>query len=278
MKELSPIDTAPLFPGLHEQLMALLRQLDPEDWNRPTVAGSWKVRDVVAHLIDVQLRRLSLQRDGHAPIPDRDLPDYGALVSHLNELNASWVETMRRVSPHLLLDLLDVAGEQLADFVAGLDPEGRAPFPVAWAGEEESENWFDIGRDYTELWHHQAQIRLAVDADPLDQEEWLHPVLALSVRGLRRTLRDVHRASGTVVMLHLRGEAGGTWSAVSDESGWSLFDGEGPTPSAEVSLPANEAWRVFFNAVSAEEAQSLASCSGDLELGKAVLQLRSVMV
>lgn len=278
MEQLSPIDTAPLFSGLHGQLMALLRQLDLEDWNRPTVAGSWKVRDVVAHLIDVQLRRLSVHRDGHAPVPDRDLSRYEALVGHLNDLNAVWVGAMRRVSSDLLMDLLDTAGQQLAEFVTEVDPLGRAPFPVAWAGEDASENWFDIGRDYTELWHHQAQIRLAVDAEPLTQAEWLHPVLALSVRGLRRALRDVHRAGGTVAVLHLRGEAGGTWSAVSEESGWSLFDGRGPSPSAEVSLPANEAWRIFFNAASAEEAKSLASCSGDPDLCNAVLQLRSVMV
>lgn len=38
------------------------------------------------------------------------------------------------------------------------------------------------------------------------------------------------------------------------------------------------AWRVFFNAASAGEAESLARCSGDPDLGNAVLQLRSVMV
>lgn len=278
MEQLSRIDTAPLFSGLHAQLMALLRALDLEDWDRPTVAGSWEVRDVVAHLLDVQLRRLSGHRDGHAPAPDRDLSEYETLVAYLNDLNAVWVTAMRRVSPALLLDLLDTAGQQLADFVTGIDPLERALFPVAWAGEEASENWFDMGRDYTELWHHQAQIRMAVDAEPLTQEEWLRPVLSLSVRGLRRALRDIQRATGTVVVLHLDGEAGGTWSAVAEDSGWSVFCGKGPAPSASISLPAKEAWRVFFNAASTEEVQSLASCSGDPDLVEAVLQLRSVMV
>lgn len=278
MMPLPPIHTAPLFAGLHARLMSLLRGLDPPDWSRPTVAGSWEVRDVVAHLIDGQLRRLSLHRDGHAPPPDGDLSDYAALVAYLNQLNASWVGAMRRVSPDLLLDLLDVAGSQVADFVTGLDPMDTAPLPVAWAGEDVSENWFDIGRDYTELWHHQAQIRLAVDADLLTQREWLHPVLALSVRGLRRALREVRRPEGTVVVLRLRGEAGGTWSAVADTSGWSLHEGETPGSAAEVTLPAAEAWRVFFNAVDLEEARSLARLSGDPELTEAVLRMRSVMV
>lgn len=278
MEGLSPIDTAPLFSGLHARLMSVLRELDPGAWNRPTVAGSWLVRDVVAHVIDVQLRRLSLHRDGYAPGPDGDPSRYEALVAYLNDLNASWVGALRRISSSLLLDLLDVVGPQLAEFVTEIDPMGTAPFPVAWADEETSENWLDIGRDYTELWHHQAQIRLAAEAEPLVQKEWLHPVLAISVRGLRRALRDVHRPGGTVVVLHLQGEAGGTWAAVSRESGWALVEGEAPDPSAEVTLPATEAWRIFFNAASWEEATSMARRSGDPELTSAVLRMRSVMV
>ena len=49
---LPPLDAAPLFPDLHAELLALLRALDPADWERPTVAGAWRVRDVAAHLLD----------------------------------------------------------------------------------------------------------------------------------------------------------------------------------------------------------------------------------
>ena len=34
---------------------------------RPTVAGEWRVRDVVAHILDGSLRRLSFHRDGQTP-------------------------------------------------------------------------------------------------------------------------------------------------------------------------------------------------------------------
>jgi len=56
MRPLEPLYTAHLFPPLHAELIALLRSLTPEDWERPTVAGSWRVRDVVAHLLDVSGR------------------------------------------------------------------------------------------------------------------------------------------------------------------------------------------------------------------------------
>ena len=40
------IDTLPLFPELDRLLLELLRSLQPADWDLPTVAGHWRVRDV----------------------------------------------------------------------------------------------------------------------------------------------------------------------------------------------------------------------------------------
>lgn len=226
-----------------------------------------------------QLRRLSFQRDGHElDAPAEDLSQYANLVAFLDSLNASWVSAMRRLSPAVLLDLLDVVGPQFAAFVVELEPEGRALFPVAWAGERESANWFDVGRDYTELWHHQAQIRWAVGAEPLEGRRWLHPVLALAVRGLPRALAGLERPEGTSVVLRLEGDAGGVWTAAVSAGAWSVFEGDGASPAAEVGMPANQAWKVFFNALSESEVRALARTSGDGALGEAVLGLRSVMV
>lgn len=52
-----------------------------------------------------------------------------------------------RLSPTILVQLIEWADGQLAELFAGLDPYGPAIFPVAWAGESESQNWFDVGRD-----------------------------------------------------------------------------------------------------------------------------------
>lgn len=273
------VETAHLLPALHERLMELLHGLSSDAWGLPTVAGSWSVRDVAAHLLDVQLRRVSMQRDGHfPPVGGEDLARYDALVAHLNRLNASWVEAMARVSPPLLVELLEVAGPACARVLAGLDPEAPALFPVAWAGEEESRNWFDVGRDYTELWHHQAQIRLAVGAEPLTSPRWLGPVLALAVRGLPRALAALERPPGCAVVLRCVGEAGGAWSAVASSRGWELHEGEAPRPAARVALPEEVAWRLFFNACSPAEARAAAEVWGEAELVEAALALRSVMV
>ena len=71
MEPLEPCYTANLFRPLSKQLVTLLRGLAPADWDRPTLAGAWRVRDVAAHLLDGQLRRISVQRDAHLIPPDR---------------------------------------------------------------------------------------------------------------------------------------------------------------------------------------------------------------
>src|SRR5690348_9137597 len=49
---LKPILTAHLFPKVDGLLLELLRSLSPEDWEKQTVSGRWRVRDVAAHLLD----------------------------------------------------------------------------------------------------------------------------------------------------------------------------------------------------------------------------------
>jgi hypothetical protein len=61
------IDTRHLFRPVSGELAMLLRGLPADAWRRPTIAGRWLVRDVVAHLLDTTLRRLSFHRDGMAP-------------------------------------------------------------------------------------------------------------------------------------------------------------------------------------------------------------------
>src|SRR5690242_7833268 len=76
LRPLPPLATAPLFPRLHADLLALLRSLEPADWERPTVAGAWRVRDVAAHLLDGELRTLAAHRDGHALSSDGPAATY----------------------------------------------------------------------------------------------------------------------------------------------------------------------------------------------------------
>ncbi len=59
---MQPILTAHLFAGIEAGLIELLRSLRPDEWDLPTVAPAWTVKDVAAHLLATETRRLSMGR------------------------------------------------------------------------------------------------------------------------------------------------------------------------------------------------------------------------
>jgi uncharacterized protein (TIGR03083 family) len=271
-----PVDLLPLFPPLHSELMTLLRGLAPADWARPTACALWSVKDIVTHLLDSCLRRLSFGRDRLDPTPGRPIESYADLVGYLNQLNADWIVATRRLSPQVLMDLMDLASPQLDRFFAKLDPHSPAQFGVAWAGEETSANWFDIGREYTERWLHQQQIREAVGAPGLTARRWLHPALDIFVRALPFTYRSIG-AVGDSIQLEIRGGAGGTWTLEKEASTWRLFWGPKPGASARVSLDQDAAWKLFSRGLSSIEAARAVRIDGDESLGRPLLGALAIM-
>jgi uncharacterized protein (TIGR03083 family) len=278
MQPLEPLYTAGLFPPLHRELIALLRGLDAADWERPTVAGSWRVRDVAAHLLDIDLRKLAGHRDGHGVRPEEPIESYEDIVRFINHLNAEWVRVARRLSPRLLTDLLEVTGPWVSELVAALPPHGEAHIAVAWAGEQRSENWFDTGREYTERWHHQMQIRDAAGAPGLLDRRWLHPVLALSVRALPRAYSAVQAEDGTAIVFEVTGDAGDVWSLVRDGGEWRVWRGAAPDRAVTVRLDSDAAWRLLYNALPPGAARKRALIEGDVALAEPLFAARSVMV
>jgi uncharacterized protein (TIGR03083 family) len=272
-----PVNLLPLFPGLHAELMTLLRSLTPGDWQLPTACALWSVKDIVAHLLDTSLRRLSFGRDGLDATPTRPVSSYGELVGYLNQLNAEWVAAARRLSPRLLMDLMDVAVPQLHAYFQSLDPDAPARFGVAWAGEETSANWFDIGREYTERWLHQQQIREAVGAAGLTGRKWLNPALDIFLRALPFTYQAVQAPVGTSVEVEIRGEAGGTWTLQREGAGWALFAGPAVSAATRVSLDQDTAWNLFSKGLTPDDARRRVSIEGDSRLGRPVLGSLAVM-
>lgn len=278
MEPLGRVDAAPLLRPLLAELLALLRGLPPEDWARPTVAGAWRVRDVAAHLLDGDLRRVAVSRDGHLPSagpPPRDDRELAALV---NGLNAQGVAFAARLSPRLLVDLLEVAGGWAAETLEALAPEGPAVFPVSWAGETASANWMDVGREYTERWHHQQQIRDAVGAPRLLAPRWLTPLLELSARALPVAFRGTEAPAGAAVTLAVHGETAGAWTVVREADGWAVRRGRPAAPDAEAAVAADDAWRLLFHALPPAEAARRVRLRGDARLAAPLLRARSVIV
>jgi uncharacterized protein (TIGR03083 family) len=261
------------------ELTALLRQLPADSWNKSTVAGTWRVRDVVAHLVDVSMRRLSFHRDRHiTPAPPQPVVTERDFVAFINSQNRQWVEAAGRISPRMLTDLFAFTTSALADFAEAFPDDGPALFPVSWAGEAQSEGWFDLGREFTELWHHQAQVRDAVLAPPLGDPAWLHAVLLIALRGLPHAFRDARVDPGQTLTIEITGPAGGVWTLKRGGDGWTLWAGQERDETARVTLSDETAWRLLFNALPVERADKLVTRSGDPAVYGPLLRARSVIV
>ena len=278
IKPSGPIDTRALFAPLHQELLMMLRTLAPEDWRRQTRAPQWRVGDVVAHLTDSAVRRLSIERDGHTAIaPNGPIDTPAELTAFLDRLNAEWVAASRRISPRLSIEFLDTVGRQLSALFESADLHGTATFPVAWAGDAQSATWFDIGREYTERWHHHQQIAEAVGAPLLAGRRWLYPVLDVSMRAVPFAYRDVDAPITTGVTVEITGEAGGQWTLVREMAGWRLFTGALEHAAAHIRVDQDLAWRMFFKQRSRDEVLAAMAIGGRADLAQRFAGVLAVM-
>jgi uncharacterized protein (TIGR03083 family) len=275
---MEPIFTASLFPKLDAQLLTLLRSLTPEDWQKRTVVPLWTVHDVALHLLDGNIRGVSMLRDGYFGVSPGDIHSYADLVAFLNKLNADWLTAMKRLSPVMLIDLLEHSGQQFNALMASLDPFETALFPVAWAGESSSLNWFHIARDYTEKYHHQQQIRLAVGQDAaLYTREFYLPYLETSMRALPHHYRMVDAAENEVIQFRVDGVEGAVWFLQRSGGQWLLNTPVASPPVCQVNIPAPLAWRLFTKGIPRTEAEKQVSIAGRRDLGEKIFDMLAVM-
>ena len=271
-----PILCAHLLRRVDTELIHLLRSLTPREWEVQTVAPLWKVRDVAAHLLDTALRKLSLARDSWSveSVEIRSAEDLAGLV---NRMNREGVTVYRRMSPAVLIDAMQLACEQSADFHESLDPFAQAQFPVSWAGEQTSPNWFDTARELTERWHHQQQIRFALDRPGIMIPELYHPVLDTFARGLPYLYQKVDAPDGTVVVLHVSGECGGDWFLRKETGRWALVKKAEGGVAARVTIPQELAWRIFTKGIGRDAARGSIAIEGDRALGEKILHLTAIV-
>ena len=276
-QELGPILTAHLFRGVERRLIELLRSLAPGDWDIQTIAPMWTVKAVAAHLLDTQLRKLSTARDKYLSEAFSFNPENGDLVSFINRLNQEGVALYSRLSPPLLTSLMDVASREYSEFHESLDPFKPARIGVSWAGEKSSLNWFDTARELTERWHHQQQIRLAVNRPGIMTREFYHPVLDCFMRALPYAYRDKYAAPGTLLQYDVQGECGGTWWLLREAGHWRLMNGPIGSASVRVTIPEEIAWRIFTKGIDRASAVSQTKVSGDLDLGLHILNTIAIV-
>jgi len=275
MQEPSPIVVTDQFSEMLDALLVLLRGLSPDEWERPTAAAGWTVKDIALHLLGDEIGNLSRRRDRFSR-PSASINNWDELVTWLNRQNESWVQTTRLISSRLLCDLLQFTGEQMNDYFRSLDLNalGKA---VSWAGPNPAPVWLDVAREYTERWHHQQHIRDAVNQPGLTEPRFLAPVLAAFVYALPRTYRNFDAIDDTCITLTFIGDSGSSWSIVREQNRWQLYADKPEHPNAEVTLPEQIAWRLFTKGISKETARARAKFHGDEILGARMLDAVSII-
>ncbi|CAM3513282.1 maleylpyruvate isomerase N-terminal domain-containing protein [Flavobacterium chungbukense] len=275
--EIIPIQTLELFPILDNLLIDLLKSLTEEEWNAQTVAKKWKVKDIASHLLDGNLRGLSISRDRYFGENPENINSYQDLVDFLNQLNLTWTNATKRLSPNVLTHLLESTGKEYSDHLQTLNPFDNAVFSVAWAGEEISLNWFHIAREYTEKFLHQQQIRDAVGKQALMTKELFYPFIKTFIQALPHTYRNTNAPIHTIVTLIITTEIGGQWSIIKEEKNWEFIDSFEADSTSIVKINPQDAWLLFSKGTTPFEALNKVEILGDKELGKVALSIIAVM-
>ncbi|MBE8724060.1 maleylpyruvate isomerase N-terminal domain-containing protein [Flavobacterium hungaricum] len=277
MKTAAVIQTIHLFPILDKLLIELLKSLTEEEWHAATVAKKWSVKDIASHLLDGNLRGLSISRDRYFGEKPQNINSYNDLVDFLNQLNMSWTNAAKRLSPNLLINLLETTGKEYYEHLQTLNPKENAVFSVAWAGEETSLNWFHIAREYTEKFLHQQQIRDAVNKQTLFTRELFGPFIETFIQALPYTYRNTEAPENTVVTLIVTSDIGGSWSIIREQNNWKFTDSFQQEPDSILKIAPQDAWLLFSKGMAPSDALEKAEIIGNKEIGKVALEIIAVM-
>ena len=269
-----PVWVLDLFAEERTALLDLLSGLIGEDWEKPTACAGWSVKDVALHILGGDLGNLSRRRDGLGGVSPTTRENF---INSLNLFNEEWVVVARRLSPRVVIELLEFSGPRLFDYFKSLDLRATGG-GVSWAGLDQAPVWLDVAREYTERWLHQQHIRDAVGKPGLADRRFMGPVLAAFVYALPVAFQHADAPPGTAVHIHITGEAGGHWSVVQHRKGvWTLYAGAPDSAAARIEIDQSAAWRLFTRGISAQEAEPLVRIEGDEELGKYVLHAVAII-
>lgn len=260
-----PVLTAHLFAPMRVELLRVLASLHDADWRAPTACNGWRVKDVALHLLGNDIGLLSRRRDDFSHT-DTDFESFEQLVAFVNLQNDIWMRAARRISPVLLLHLLDVTGDEVAAWVNALDMSGTGA-PVDWAGgSQPAPLWLDVAREYTEYWVHHQHICDAMDIDSLKEREFFAPVVGTFMRALPRSYARLQAPTETLVRLDISGAGGAAWSLLRERGGWRLYAHANVDPAVTIRTDDETVWRLFTKGIGRKEAERGADIDGDAAL------------
>lgn len=262
-------DVRPALRDERRSLLADLRTLTAAEWDTPTAAEGWSVKDIALHVLDDDLGWLSRARDGDRSGLLAGFADHRSFVQALNAKNQRWVDAGRGLSPRVITDLLDWSGAEVGAWHDSVDLRGQGW--VRWASDGPVPLWFDIAQDLTEVWVHGEQIRGALGA--AGDGDRRGEVLRTFVWALPH---QFHAAAQRGTLIAIRVDEDLAWSLISMGDGaWALEDGAAADPDAAIAATPDAAWRWLTG--TAYEPGEL-RLSGPPALTSGLLEVRAIIV
>jgi uncharacterized protein (TIGR03083 family) len=270
-----PCDAASLFVTERARLSELLATFDRADWDRPSPCPGWSVLGLCRHLVGDDLGFLSRHRDGHHGTPGPEWVGEAEFIAWLDDLQAEWVRAARRLSPRVVVGLLDWAGPQIAQTMRGEDPRALTA-SVSWAGTGPVPAWLDQVRELSEYWTHRQQLLQALGRPSDLRADLAGPVLD----GLRWAypfrLGQVRAQCGDTVTISISGPVAVTWQLVATTTGWEYREEPGPRVVASLGMTTEQAWRLLTSNLPPAERARLAASGDETVLG-VIHQTRAII-
>jgi uncharacterized protein (TIGR03083 family) len=196
---------------------AIVAELGPEDWNRPTGCPGWRVRDVVAHVVGLE----SILTGG--PEPDIEVPDD---LPHVRDAAGAYMErhvlARRGVAP---ADLVAELGEVFARRRDQLAGDLNAEVPTFFG--QSAPLIRSLGVRIFDIWAHEQDIRRAVGRPGHLTGPAAEAAARRLVRGLAKALPAQSGHPDATLVIDIAGDQTGR-VAVDLSDGSEVADDEAP--------------------------------------------------
>jgi uncharacterized protein (TIGR03084 family) len=185
----------------HRSLDAVLDVLSPRDWDAPTPAEGWAVRDQVSHLAFFDEAATTASRD-----PDRFLADTARALADGGDPMAAHLARGRGMDPEELLGWWQGARRELIEAVSSVEPGTRIP----WYGPPMGVISFVTAR-LMETWAHGQDVVDAVGVHREPTARLRHVAhMGVAARPFSYQVRGL-APPDTPVLVELVGPAGERW-------------------------------------------------------------------
>jgi uncharacterized protein (TIGR03083 family) len=273
----SDADTT-VIDGLSEvwgSITSLGDDLEPGEWDAPTVCPGWTVRDHVSHLIGIERSLLGeAQPPAVAPLPEHVANPIGAA-------NEAWVAQRRTVpGAEVLAEFVHVAAQRLAELATfstdrfdevGWSPVGQVPY----------REFMDVR--VLDSWIHEQDMRRATGRPGGLGGAGESTVLRRLTSSLGYVVgRKVAPPDGTVVVLAVDGPMGAVVSLSMEGGRARRLESAPDTPTATISFDQRAFWELSCGRYEggADRALELGAVAveGDESVAQAILAALNIMI